>query len=125
MWKVKGGTETDTGSKHLCADCKHGTVMQAAAESKQIVYCSAIGEVLKTRIIKCSAYSAISVMSLGEMRQIAWFISNELKEKPGFQHKTTEVKVETPSDRDKDEKYRYGDNVPSPDRRLLRESGDD
>lgn len=78
--KVVGGTAKD--DKNLCLTCQHSKVAEDS-KGEQLIGCSAFGMMMKTKIVKCTAWVDVSQVSLYDMKQEAWIIRAPT-EKAGF-----------------------------------------
>jgi hypothetical protein len=78
---VKGGTAPDH-STDLCVTCRFGSNREGQGGETQVT-CSIFGKI-KQPTLRCSEYSHKNQVELIEMKEIAWVITPNNKQAPGF-----------------------------------------
>ena len=63
--------EKRLGTDSLCAGCKHSHVYRRRDDRDPFVYCHELGKYVPLDIVECSQFSAMAVLSLHQMQQIA------------------------------------------------------
>jgi hypothetical protein len=121
-YKVQGGTAQT--EEDLCKSCSNRILVKGFNNS-EMKLCRAIDFIgikgWPVEVSECSHYTKAGETSLWDMRQIAWHVTPEVKNKIGFEHGETKLKVVTPNDKDKEGKKRHHwrddglDNIPGLD----------
>jgi len=109
--KIRGGTaQTKTD---LCKTCRNLRLVKGF-NNTEFKDCNII-DFTKTsgwpfEVSECSSYEDVNLTSLYDMRQIAWHITPEVKQKAGFEHATTKIKVTKPGENER-EHYNQKDGL--------------
>lgn len=94
--KIRGGTAQ--GKQDLCRTCSSFAGFKTEANT-EFKFCNAFDREIKYRVVECSAYHKFGETSLYNMRQIAWHITPEVKERIGFKEPEKVVKIAKPEDK--------------------------
>ena len=92
MFYIKDKTRTDS-SPRLCDTCRRALICRGAADSQELIYCSALGRQVTMRVLECNSYVGINDMTIFEMDQIAWKIDSKPGGKFGFQPPSDNVET--------------------------------
>lgn len=94
--KIRGGTTQ--GGQDLCRSCQSFAGFKTEANT-EFKFCRAFDREIKFKVVECSSYHKYGETTLSDMRQIAWHITPEVKERIGFKEPEKVVKVSKPQDR--------------------------
>ena len=81
--KILSGTRS-AHAPRLCDTCNSGVVRRGAAESDEQIYCTIIQREVRNRVVECNRYIDRTQPSLWDLRQIAWVLDTDKRQRIGF-----------------------------------------
>lgn len=83
--KVQGiNRESFIDQRSLCSSCKTSSIFRRSSKNTRTLYCDAYSKNMPEDITECSAYAKVGSLSLGQMCDIAYLISDRSGRHQGY-----------------------------------------